>query len=99
LWVTTNLIGAAGFLWRASSCCWMEPELRGIPGASAGDAFVWFSSAFPIFALFAVADLGWTALATIQSIRSRRWGDPITALGLTAAWAAVFVVDNLHHGV
>ena len=97
-WIVANLAGLAVFLTWAASCCWIEPEIRAIPGASAGDAFVWWFGPFRLLAAYALANLGWSAIMAARAILTHRLRPLVAPACVLAAWAAAFVVDNLHHG-
>jgi hypothetical protein len=97
-WVVANLIGMFVFLEWSAACCWIEPELKDMPGASGGAAFVWGFGPFLIFAAFMLANLGWAAMPDIIKWRERRWRSYIAPLLMLSLWGAAFVFDGLHHG-
>lgn len=97
VWIAANALAAAVFLLSASRF-WIEPELADIPGASAGDAFVWGVQALPIAAFFVLANLGWLLLSLLPALRGRPTSAMIAAL-LLAAWVVTLFFDNAHHAV
>ena len=96
--VVANLIGILVFLEWSAACCWIEPELKDVPGASGGAAFVWGFGPFLVFTAFVLANLGWAAVPEIISRRERHWRYLVTPFLMLAAWGAAFVFDGLHHG-
>lgn len=96
-WFIINLAGIAIFLVAASSS-WIEPELATVPGASAGDAFVWFVTAVPVLSLFLIANLAWLAASLKSGISSA-----VVTFGYGAAilacWICAYSFDNAHHGI
>jgi hypothetical protein len=96
--VFANLLGMALFLRWSVSCCWIEPQLRDVPGASGGAAFVWAFGPLKILIAFVLADFVWTAVVEIRSSRGRRLKNLVVPLLVLFGWAATFVFDELHHG-
>jgi hypothetical protein len=96
-WIAGNIAGTALFIGLASRS-WIEPELAGIAGASGGQALVWFTTAVPILAVFALAHLLAAARAIIQLARKRDWTAPAPVLITGGLWMAAIWFDNLHHG-
>ncbi len=97
VWVLINLIGITVFLGMASYS-WIEPEAADIPGASAGDALVWFIMVVPVLLIFVLCNFLWLAL----SIRHRLYplGGTIAVSALTCGcWVAAYLFDNAHHGM
>ena len=74
-WCIANLAGLLVFLGWSSSCCWIEPELADVPGASGGEAFVWAAGPLPMLAGFVLADLAWAMVVSSnrkkETLRSR----------------------------
>lgn len=93
-WALVNALGVMAFL-AFGARAWIEPELAGEPGASAGDFIVWGASALPVLMIFMVSHLivgGW---AFAKGKRDWTW-----ALALTATcWIVAAVFDNAHHGI
>jgi hypothetical protein len=96
--VFANLTGMAIFLRWSASCCWIEPELKDVPGASGGAAFVWALGPLPILVAFMLADFGWAAVVEIRSSPGRRLKPLAIPLLVIVGWAVAFVFDGLHHG-
>jgi apolipoprotein N-acyltransferase len=93
-----NMAGMILFLPIASSF-WIEPELTDVPGASGGAAVGWAVFAAPVFLGFVLANILWLGLALWTDCPHRRAG-PIIAVMLTlASWMAVYLFDNMHHGI
>lgn len=83
-WVIANLFGVVTFLLWTASCCWIEPELKDVPGASGGMAFVWALGPLPLLAVFVLEDFAWAAVVERRSLPERRWkalAIPLTMLG------------------
>ena len=97
-WVIFNLIGIGLFL-KIASLSWIEPELANEPGASAGDAFVWFLTAVPLLALFALGHLIAACAALTKSWRGRKAQPGLILLPTIALWIGAAWFDNLHHGI
>jgi len=93
-WLLANLVGLTLFLAIASQF-WIEPELAGIPGASAGDAILWGLFAAPILGAFALANLGWL----VWVLGRRWWLGLMPAIVILGCWAAAWLFDNAHHGI
>lgn len=96
-WVVSNFVGIVVFLEWSAACCWIEPELRDVPVANGGVAFVWGFGPFLVFVAFVLANLGWAAVPEIINRRERHWRDLAAPLLILALWGAVFVFDGLHH--
>jgi hypothetical protein len=97
-WCVANLLGALVFLAWSASCCWIEPELKDVPGASGGAAFVWALGPLPIFAAFVLADLAWAIRVESKAASGRRLSALAVPLLVLIGWASVFVIDGVHHG-
>jgi hypothetical protein len=97
VWMLVNLIGIAFFLAMASQS-WIEPELAGIPGASAGDAFVWFALAVPVLLVFSLCNLLWLGAAITERLCPLIGTLAIGAL-IGGCWVAAYLFDNAHHGM
>ena len=97
-WGVANLLGMLVFLRWSASCCWIEPELKDVPGASGGAAFVWALGPLPILVAFVLADLGWGIVAEIKAPPERRLYSLAAPVLVLIGWAAVFVFDGVHHG-
>ena len=93
-----NLAGMLVFLAWSASCCWIEPELKDVPVATGGVAFVWAFGPLPVLAAFVLADLVWAAVAGSKGLRERRWTFLVTPFLMLVSWAAVFIFDGWHHG-
>ena len=96
-WMAVNLAGIAVFL-TAASLSWIEPELANVPGASGGDAYVWFVMAVPVLVLFIMANLAWLA-ASLGSHASNKPMSLVFGALIFACWIAAYLFDNLHHGI
>ncbi|MBC9033098.1 hypothetical protein IAG41_11925 [Sphingomonas sp. JC676] len=92
-----NLAGIAAFL-TAASRSWIEPELANVPGASVGDAFIWFVMAAPVLALFLIGNLAWLAGSLRSDASSKRMSLLFGAL-ILACWIAAYLFDNSRHGI
>ncbi len=97
-WVIANLLGVTFFLRWSASCCWIEPELKDVPGASGGTAFAWAFGPLLVLVAFVLADFTWGTIVEIRSPRGRRLKRLAVPLLILAGWAAAFVFDGLHHG-
>jgi hypothetical protein len=96
-WVIPNLIGMALFLWFASRT-WLEPKLRGVAEASAGDAFVWGVTAFPILAVFIIVNAVWLIRLVYQGLKTKRWLTMWAFALISVLWLTAFMLDGLQHG-
>ena len=96
--VVTNLFGMVAFHRWSASCCWIEPELKDVPGASGGAAFVWAFGPLPILIAFMLADLIWGSIEEIKAKSGQRLKSIAAPLLVLALWASAFVFDGLHHG-
>lgn len=97
IWMIANLAGMGWFLVAASEF-WIEPELAHIPGVSVGAAFGWFVLAAPIFVSFMLAHVA--GLVWIMRSKRSTLGSRALPLAITFAfWLAVYVYDNMHHGI
>jgi hypothetical protein len=97
-WGLANVVGMIVFLKWSASCCWIEPELKDVPGASGGEAFVWALGPLPILAVFVLSDLVWGMVAEVKAPPDRRLRVLAAPLLMLVGWVAVFVFDGLHHG-
>jgi len=97
-WGVANLLGMLVFLKWSASCCWIEPELKDVPGASGGEAFVWALGPLPVLAAFVLANLGWTIVVEIKAPPQRRAYALAAPILMLIGWMAVFVFDGVHHG-
>lgn len=96
-YLAANIVGACIFLLLASRS-WVGPELANTPGASGGDAFVWFFTAVPILLLFVLFNIAVFVWAGIARHRQHQW--PLSWLSWlsVAIWLSAVFVDNAHHG-
>jgi hypothetical protein len=88
-----NVVLAAAYL-GVASLWWTEPEVRDIPGASAGAPVLWAFTAVPIFLLAVAANLGLLAWTW------RRRGlsaVPKPALAALVLWVGVLAIDFTRH--
>ena len=97
-WGVANLLGALVFLRWSASCCWIEPELKDVHGASGGAAFAWALGPLPILAAFVLTDLGWAIFVGINAPLERRFYALAVPILVLVGWASVFVFDGVHHG-
>jgi hypothetical protein len=97
-WGVANLVGMLVFLKWSASCCWIEPELKDVPGASGGAAFVWALGPLPVLAAFVVADLVWAVVLEIKTPPQRRWYALAAPAMVLVGWLTVFIFDGVHHG-
>ena len=96
VWLAINAFGAGVFLIVASTS-WIEPELAHIPGAGGGAAFVWFSTAVPIFFFFVLLNIGVLMWPSILRRKQAWWPSSKLFWASLPIWLIVLVVDNMHH--
>lgn len=96
--VVINLFGMAAFLKWSASCCWIEPELKDVPGASGGAAFVWAFGPLLILVAFVLVDLIWGAIVEIKAQPGQRLKSIGAPLLMLVFWGSAFIFDGLHHG-
>jgi hypothetical protein len=96
-YLAANVVGACAFLLIASRS-WIEAELADIPGASGGQAFVWFISIAPILLLFVSLNVTTVCWAIVSRFRHGLW--PLSKLCWLSVpvWLCVVFVDSAHHG-
>ena len=95
-WLAANTALAVAYVLVASSS-WTEPEVRDIPGASAGAPIVWGLTAVPLFLLSVVGNLAVFAWTWRRQSRSGQWPAGIWAWGVPLIWIGALVVDFAHH--
>ena len=96
-WLIFNGLAVISFLIEASQT-WIEPELRVVPGASGGEAFVWGLSALPILLGAFVIDLVWLGFGIGRAVKHRDLKPMAAALTTAAVWLVVILFDGAHHG-
>jgi hypothetical protein len=97
IWTVVNLAGIALFL-AAASVSWIEPELADVPGASGGDAFVWFATAVPVLGRFLIGNLAWLVFS-LSDWSSGKFTPLAFGALISACWIAAYLFDNAHHGI
>ena len=96
-WGAANLVGMLVFLRWSASCCWIEPELKDVPVASGGAAFVWGFGPFLIFTAFVIANFAWVTVVEMRGPRDRSWSALAAPFLVLLGWSAAFIFDGVHH--
>ncbi len=97
-WLAANVIGMGIFLRWSKSCCWIEPELKDVPGASGGAAIIWALGPLPVLLAFVLANFAWGIIVENRSPPERRWKSIVVPMVILSGWVASFAFDGLHHG-
>jgi hypothetical protein len=95
VWLAVNVCAVLLYLY-ISSWTWLQPELRSEPGASGGDAFIWFLSAFPVFLITQVMNLGVVMWAAVQRRRHGSWPFVAWSWIILVVWLTAYRIDVYH---
>ncbi|XHR29969.1 MAG: hypothetical protein ACFUZC_05310 [Chthoniobacteraceae bacterium] len=91
-----NLVATLIYLVVASTC-WIEPEVKDIPGASGGGPIIWGLFAFPILVVFAVLNAWWLVKSVVVSIKARDWKPGVPYILGPIVWSLAVWMDFAHH--
>jgi len=83
-----NLIGAMIYV-IAASHGWADPRVHSVTG----EPYVWALRVFPIWAVFLLLNLVWSAFA----VAHRQWRGGIWGLATIPIWLVAVVIDFAHH--
>ena len=96
-WIGGNVIAAAVFV-LATSSYWVPEELREFPGASGGDAVLWFFVAAGIAVFALLINAMPIFRACVSRVRTGVW--PASAIAWLSAlvWGGAILFDSARHG-
>ncbi|MDB5470927.1 MAG: hypothetical protein JWR84_2487 [Caulobacter sp.] len=85
VWLCLNGMAALIFLWLSSSQ-WIEPELRGYPGASGGAPVIFALIVAQLLGPLLLLNLIWLGLAAWKSLPQRDWTPVWAFAGMAVGW-------------
>ena len=91
-WLLVNIIGLPLYLYFAS-WIWAPHFEEGLLGGP-GDPMIWGSTAFPVLAVCALADLLWLVLILVRRHWSPKWPALVLWVLVVACWYAGLAYDR-----